>query len=142
MARRPGVNVKRLDRGAHAVYRLAPDLLLVFKPRGHSEPTHAHGHRKQLRILRGRLRVSTARGEVTLTPASRAYSLAPGRTHSTRALADTWLIALTPRLKKGGKRGFSKLTLGTPHMHVDQQIASARLDQSGEQPLQRGEATK
>ena len=107
MARRPASGFERLDRGAHAVYRLAPDLLLVFKPRGHSEPTHAHAHRQELRILRGRLRVSTARGEVTLTPASRAYSLAPGRTHSTRALADTWLIALTPPLKKVGKGGFS-----------------------------------
>jgi hypothetical protein len=123
MVRRPASNIVRLDRGAHAVYRLAPELLLVFKPRGHSEPAHAHAHRQQLRILRGRLRVSTARGDVTLTQASRAYSLAAGRTHSTRALSDTWLVAAIPParkptippekespippLKKGGKGGFS-----------------------------------
>ncbi len=118
MARRPMLRIDSLAPRAHAVYRLAPELLLVFKPRGHDESTHAHAHRQQLRILRGRLRVATARGEVVLTPASRAYTLAAGRAHSTRALSDTWLIARipTPTLKthpipplnKGGQGGFSE----------------------------------
>jgi len=80
-------------RAAHAVYRLRPDLLLVFKPRGHREATHVHRHRQRLRVLRGRLRVETARGVVTLTATSRAYAVAGGRAHATRALADTWLLA-------------------------------------------------
>jgi hypothetical protein len=92
MPRAP-IRIAELPTVAHAVYRLAPDLLLVFKPRGHREATHAHPHRQRLRILRGRLRVDSARGAVELAPADRVYLLAAGRAHSTVALADTWLIA-------------------------------------------------
>ncbi|MEO8604961.1 MAG: hypothetical protein ABI629_20505 [bacterium] len=82
-----------LNTASHVVYRIAPGLLLVFKPRGHREAPHAHPHRQRLRILRGKLRIESARGSVTLTPSARAYSLAAGRQHATTALADTWLIA-------------------------------------------------
>jgi len=93
MRRAPEAPAPSLVTATHAVYRLAPDLLLVFKPRGHYEPPHAHPHYQRLRVLRGRLRVDSARGAVVLTPYSRAYALAPGRSHATHALADTWLIA-------------------------------------------------
>jgi quercetin dioxygenase-like cupin family protein len=93
MARRP----TSLAPGRHAVYRLAPDLLLVFKPRGHAEPLHAHPHRQTLRVLTGRLRVRTARGSITLGPGSRAYTLAAARPHATTALRDTWLLAASRR---------------------------------------------
>lgn len=78
-----------------AVYRLTPDLLLVFKPRGHSEELHAHPHRQRLRVVRGSLRVRTARSVITLGPGSPALTLAPRRRHATEALADTWLVAET-----------------------------------------------
>jgi quercetin dioxygenase-like cupin family protein len=87
MARR-----RRLTTHAHAVYRLAPDLLLVFKPRGHREDTHAHPHRQRLRVLRGRLEVR-AGGRRIILDGARPLTLAAGRSHSTRALADTWLTA-------------------------------------------------
>jgi hypothetical protein len=93
MPRRPASATRALQAAGHAVYRLAPGLLLVFKPRGHREALHAHPHRQRLRLLRGRLRVDTARGAVTLTANSRPYVLAAGREHRTHALADTWLIA-------------------------------------------------
>jgi len=93
MSRRPPPSIRALPTAAHAVHRLAPGLLLVFKPRGHREPLHAHPHRQRLRLLRGSLRVDTARGAVTLASSSRPYVLAAGREHSTHALADTWLIA-------------------------------------------------
>jgi hypothetical protein len=75
------------------VFRLAPDLLLVFKPRGHHETEHAHPHRQRLRVLRGRLLVRTATRTVRLAAASAPLMLAARRRHATTALADTWLLA-------------------------------------------------
>jgi hypothetical protein len=84
---------ERLPSSGHAVYHLAPGLLLVFKPRGHVEETHAHPHRQRLRILRGVLLVRTARAELRLDARSAPYTLPAGRRHATEALADTWLVA-------------------------------------------------
>ncbi len=77
----------------HALYRLAPDLLLVFKPRGHREATHAHAHRQRLRVLRGRLAVTIGGRRVVLTASSRPLTLRLGVAHDTEALHDTWLVA-------------------------------------------------
>ena len=84
---------RTLSHAQHAIYRLAPDLLLVFKPRGHREATHAHAHRQRLQVLRGTLVVHMGRRRVTLTPTSRRLTLRAGRTHATLALRDTWLVA-------------------------------------------------
>lgn len=84
-----------LGTGAHAVHRLAPGLLLVFKPRGHREAVHAHPHRQRLRVLRGVLRIETARRVLLLDASSEPLTLAPQRRHATEALADTWLVAET-----------------------------------------------
>lgn len=75
------------------MHRLAPGLLLVFKPRGHRESEHAHPHRQRLRVLRGALLVRTARRAVTLDDPGAPLTLAAGRRHATEALADTWLVA-------------------------------------------------
>jgi hypothetical protein len=75
------------------VYRLAPDLLLVFKPRGHHEAAHAHPHRQRLHLLRGALIVQIGNRRVTLTPTTRRLTLRAGCVHETRALRDTWLLA-------------------------------------------------
>ena len=84
--------IRPLAGGRHAVYRIASDLLLVFKPRGHREAEHVHPHPQRLRVLRGRLQVRGPRVR-ELTPTSRPYRLPAGRPHSTVALADTWLLA-------------------------------------------------
>lgn len=84
--------IRPLAAGRHVVYRIAPDLLLVFKPRGHREAEHVHPHAQRLRVLRGRLQVRGLRLR-ELTPASRPYRQPAGRPHSTVALADTWLLA-------------------------------------------------
>ena len=84
---------KLLRPRQHAVFRLAPDLLLVFKPRGHREGAHAHPHRQRLRVLRGLLMVRTARRSTVLRASSPPLTLAAGRTHATVALRDTWLVA-------------------------------------------------
>jgi quercetin dioxygenase-like cupin family protein len=88
-----------LETSGHAVYRIGPGLLLVFKPRGHRESEHAHPHRQRLRVLRGALRVETARRVVTLDHPDAPLTLAPGRRHATEAVTDTWLVAetLAPR---------------------------------------------
>jgi quercetin dioxygenase-like cupin family protein len=77
----------------HTIYRLASDLLLVFKPAGHREPDHAHVHGQRLRVLRGRLRVEHAGATSVLDAASDPLTLPPGERHATEALADTWLVA-------------------------------------------------
>lgn len=78
---------------SHTVFELAPDLLLVFKPRGHREAVHAHAHRQRLRVLRGVLRVHLGTRSIMLRPGSRPLSIAPGRGHETLAVEDTWLVA-------------------------------------------------
>ena len=83
----------KLEHDAHRVYELDDGLLLVFKPAGHVEPEHAHPHARQLRVLRGRLRVQTASANLFLDPQSEQLSLAAGQTHTTEALEATWLIA-------------------------------------------------
>jgi hypothetical protein len=94
---------------AHAVYELAPGLLLVFKPRGHREAAHAHAYVQRVRVLRGRLEVTTARGVVVLDEHSRPLRIAAGRAHATRALAGTWLVAERdpsgPRARRTRLRG-------------------------------------
>jgi quercetin dioxygenase-like cupin family protein len=86
-----------LATGEHAVYRLAPDLLLVFKPRTHREPEHAHAYRQRLRVLRGTLKVETVPASVVLDCVSPAFTVAAGQPHATEALEDTWLVAeITP----------------------------------------------
>lgn len=84
---------RSLSPARHAVYELAPGLLLVFKPRGHREAAHAHAHGQRLRVLRGALAVRTARGVVVLDAAARPLRIAAGRAHATQARRDTWLIA-------------------------------------------------
>jgi hypothetical protein len=89
--------VRSLPAARHAVYRLAADLLLVFKPRGHREPFHAHPYRQRLRVVRGRLEVATRRRRFRLSPRSGEVTLAAGRAHATNALVDTWLLVRRDR---------------------------------------------
>ena len=84
---------KLLTPQKHAVFQLAPDLLLVFKPRGHREEAHGHPHRQRLRVLSGLLMVRTARQSTLLRASSPPLTLAAGRTHATVALRDTWVVA-------------------------------------------------
>lgn len=96
--------IRPLPASRHAVYRLAPDLLLVFKPRGHREAEHAHPHRQRLRVLRGELLVRTARRAAVFTPESRAAVLSAGLPHETVALRDTWLVAKSgPPIRRPGR---------------------------------------
>lgn len=85
-----------LPSDGHAVYRLGPGLLLVFKPRGHTEPPHAHAYRQTLRIVRGALRVRTARSTRVIRPTSEPLTIVAKRRHATDALEDTWLVAESP----------------------------------------------
>jgi hypothetical protein len=87
----------------HAVYRVAPGLLLVFKPRGHSEAEHEHPHRQRLVVVRGRLALRTARRRLVLRPSSAPLVLPARRSHATEALSDTWVVAETlPRSRLRG----------------------------------------
>lgn len=83
---------KRLSPHGHAVYKLTPKLLLVFKPSGHAEPEHAHTVPQTLRILAGELEVQLERNTFVLTPGSAPLTIAPGVLHATKALVDTWLV--------------------------------------------------
>ncbi len=55
-----------------------------------------HAYRQTLRILRGALRVRTARRAQVIRPSSAPLTIAAGRRHATDALADTWLVAESP----------------------------------------------
>jgi len=83
---RPSLEARR-----HAVYTLAPDLLLVFKPKGHQEAEHAHDYRQRLRVLRGRLSVRLGARSVILHPSSKPLSLRSRQRHATTAPVDTWV---------------------------------------------------
>ena len=85
--------IRSLPATRHAVYRLAPDLLLVFKPRGHREAEHAHPHRQRLRVLRGKLEVRIGRRCVTLQASNRAFDVPAECRHATVAVQNTWLLA-------------------------------------------------
>ena len=82
-----------LSSQGHALYELAGGLLLVFKPRGHREATHAHPYGQRLRVIRGQLRVEIGDASVFIDPESDGFVVGSGRLHGTEALEDTWLIA-------------------------------------------------
>ena len=75
----------------HAVYRLGPDLLLVFKPRGHREAAHAHPYGQSLRVVRGLLAVERG-GRVDLVAGDGALAVAANEPHATEAREDTWVV--------------------------------------------------
>jgi len=105
------MRTRALQTLRHTVYRLAPDLLLVFKPRGHREGEHAHAQRQRLRVLRGELVVRTRRRRVRLTSRSRPLLLPAGSVHETVAMKHTWLIAESldsPVLQAGAARSAAK----------------------------------
>lgn len=95
---------RRLSTRIHAVFELADDLLLVFKPRGHREDAHAHRHRQRLCVLRGTLVVRTAGRSITLRPNSRPLMMPAGRVHATMAVEDTWLIVESPAPRRPRRR--------------------------------------
>ena len=74
------------------MFELATDLLLVFKPRGHREPLHAHPHGQVLRVLRGCLVVEVGGKARRLGPGSSAFRVRAGGLHGTKAVEDTWLL--------------------------------------------------
>jgi hypothetical protein len=84
----PGARVRR-----HAIWRLAPDLLLVFKPRKHREASHAHEHAQRLYVVAGCLEVNLGGRARILRASSRPMRIPSGRIHTTIALEDTWLVA-------------------------------------------------
>ncbi|MFN8644463.1 MAG: hypothetical protein U0802_23440 [Candidatus Binatia bacterium] len=91
--RPPGGGLRPLTPGGHAVWELAPGLLLVFKPRGHREAIHAHPHGQRLRVLRGALEIRTARG-VRRLAGERAGGAHRGRARARDPGAGRpWLIA-------------------------------------------------
>ncbi len=83
---------ERLDAARHAVYELAPDLLLVCKPMGHHEAEHTHDHRIRLRVVRGRLAVRTGGCEAILHDPERSYTIEADTPHATHAIEPTWVI--------------------------------------------------
>jgi quercetin dioxygenase-like cupin family protein len=80
----------------HAVYRLGPDLLLVFKPRGHREAAHAHPHSQRLRVLRGLLAVERA-DRTELVGEDGTLTVAANESHATEAREDTWVAVVSRR---------------------------------------------
>jgi quercetin dioxygenase-like cupin family protein len=81
-----------LPTDRHAVYRLAPDLLLVFKPRGHRERPHAHPYPQRLHVLRGTLAVERG-ARIDVVAADGTVTIAANEPHATEARDDTWLLA-------------------------------------------------
>ena len=84
---------KLLAPQKHAVFQLAPDLLLVFKPRGHREEAHA------TRIASGYASSAASswyarRGSRRYcAPAARRSPWLPGERMRRSRCATTWLVA-------------------------------------------------
>ena len=76
-------------RRRRAVYELEPDLLLVFKPRGHLEIEHAHDYNQRVRLIRGQLEIRYAARRSVLGERSRALTI-PARRRYRRSQADGW----------------------------------------------------
>lgn len=91
-----------LGDGTHRVYRLAPDLLLVFKPRGHREEEHAHERAQRLRVLRGKLTVQIGRTTRILKPGRATFTVPALRAHRTESGDDTWLVVEWLAARRGG----------------------------------------
>lgn len=81
-----------LYESRHAVFLLEDDLLLVFKPSGHTESAHQHDRDQSLRVLRGSLQLDFG-GHVRVVHAGDDAVVVPaGSAHATRALTATWLL--------------------------------------------------
>jgi len=85
------VRVRKLDARGRRLFEIAPDLLLVFKPRGLVEERHSHPHGQVLRVLRGRLLFESGGREHRLGPGSPPFRVRARTLHATLALEDTWL---------------------------------------------------
>jgi quercetin dioxygenase-like cupin family protein len=105
---RRALRVQRLAASKHTVYQLGRGLLVVFKPRGHVERAHAHGHAQRLILLRGTLVVQLDDRRVVLTAGSAPFVVPAGRRHATRARMDTWLLVTSnpagPRRERATRR--------------------------------------
>jgi quercetin dioxygenase-like cupin family protein len=86
------MSVVPLHPEGHAVWELAPDLLLVHKPAGHREDPHTHPYALRLRVLRGRLLLEAEPHAMVLT-AGETTTVAANASHATIATAVTWLVA-------------------------------------------------
>lgn len=75
----------------HSVLALEDDLLLVFKPAGHTEPVHVHDYDQTLHLLRGRLTVRIGTADLTLSADCPNLRIREGTPHSTVADEATWL---------------------------------------------------
>jgi quercetin dioxygenase-like cupin family protein len=94
----------QLDARVHAAYELAPDLLLVRKPAGHTEHEHSHPHALRLRVVRGRLAVRLGDHETILDEEHPACCIAAGVPHATEALEPTWVLVERDPPSTGGSR--------------------------------------
>jgi quercetin dioxygenase-like cupin family protein len=86
----------------HRVYRLAADLLLVFKPSGHREPPHEHERAQRLTVLRGDLIVRMGRRARTLRAGGAPLTVAARQPHETEAKEATWLLVEWPAAASRG----------------------------------------
>lgn len=86
------VRVRRLAPRRRTVLELAPDLLLVFKPRGHVEEPHLHPHGQTLQVLRGCLVVEIGGRSRRLRPGTPVLRVGARTRHATRSVEDTWLV--------------------------------------------------
>ncbi len=74
-----------------AIFELAPDRFLIFRPRDYHHSPHIHPVRYRFKVIKGRIEVRLG-GRLTIARPERKVILEPGKECETRALEDSWLI--------------------------------------------------
>lgn len=91
MERRAAETVSEPRPPSSAIFELAPDRFLIFRPRDYHHRPHVHPHRYRFRVIKGLVEVRLD-GRLTIARPERKVTLEPGKSCETRALEDSWLI--------------------------------------------------
>jgi hypothetical protein len=74
-----------------AIFELAPDRFLIFRPRDYHHSPHVHPHRYRFKVIKGLIEVRLG-GRRMIAKPERKVTLEPGLSCETRALEDSWLL--------------------------------------------------
>ena len=111
MERRSAESLIETRPPSSAIFELAPDRFLIFRPRDYHHSPHVHPVRYRFKVIKGRIEVRLG-GRLTIARPERKVILEPGKECETRALEDSWLIVERASSGDGGSGGKSRRRRG------------------------------